>query len=106
MVKTFDLKPKIIVYYDRTSFIGSDNLRVTFDENLSYRNRNLKFFKKSNDKHYFDSTNDEKNIIMEIKANGVMPLWLVKALSATKAYPSSFSKIGKVYGLIRKEQNV
>ena len=55
------------------------------------------------DKHYF---NDEKNIIMEIKANGVIPLWLAKALSSAKAYPTSFSKIGKVYELIRKEINV
>lgn len=103
LVSQFDLKPKIIVYYDRTSFITKENLRVTFDENLSYRDRNLKFFRKSNDKHYF---NDEKNIIMEIKANGVMPLWLVKILSANKAYPRSFSKIGSVYVSLRKEKNV
>ncbi len=106
LVETFDLKPKILVHYDRTSYSGADNLRVTFDENLSYRSRNLKFFKKSNDKHYFNSQENEKSIIMEIKANGVMPLWLVRALSEAKAYPSSFSKIGKVYELIRKEINV
>ena len=106
LVKLFDLKPRILVHYDRTSYIGEDNLRVTFDENLAYRNRNLKFFKKSNDKHYFNDEKNEKNIIMEIKANGVMPLWLVKALSKNKAYPGSFSKIGRAYELIRKEQNV
>lgn len=103
LVEHFNLKPRIIVYYDRTSFITDNGLRVTFDENLSFRNRNLKFFRKSNDKHYF---NDEKNIIMEIKANGVMPLWLVKILSENKAYPQSFSKIGSVYETLRKEKNV
>ncbi len=103
LVEYLKLKPKILVHYDRTSFTGEDNLRVTFDENLSYRTKNLKFFKKANDKHYF---NNEKNIIMEIKANGVMPLWLVKTLSKEKVYPSSFSKIGKIYELIRKEKHV
>ncbi|MBR3332585.1 polyphosphate polymerase domain-containing protein [Candidatus Saccharibacteria bacterium] len=103
MVKYFDLKPKILVYYDRTSFLGEDSLRITFDENLKYRDKNLKFVRNSKDKHYFY---DEKNIIMEIKAAGVMPLWLTKTLSKIEAYPTSFSKIGKIYELIRKEQNV
>lgn len=103
MVKYFDLKPKILVYYDRTSFLGEDSLRITFDENLKYRDKNLKFVRNSKDKHYFY---DEKNIIMEIKAAGVMPLWLTKTLSKIEAYPMSFSKIGKIYELIRKEQNV
>ncbi|MBR2658864.1 polyphosphate polymerase domain-containing protein [Candidatus Saccharibacteria bacterium] len=103
MVKYFDLKPKILVYYDRASFLGEESLRITFDENLKYRDKNLKFVRNSKDKHYFY---DEKNIIMEIKAAGVMPLWLTKTLSKIEAYPMSFSKIGKIYELIRKEQNV
>lgn len=103
LIKYFDLKPKILVYYERTSYSGENNLRVTFDENLKFRNKNLKFTKNSGDKHYF---NNEKNIIMEIKAGGVMPLWLVNTLSKAKAYPTSFSKIGKIYELMRKEKNV
>ncbi len=103
LIKHFDLKPKILVYYDRTSYEGENALRITFDENLKYRAKNLKFKKNKRDESYFKN---EKNIIMEIKANGVMPLWLVKALSCVKAYPTSFSKIGKVYETLRKEQNV
>lgn len=103
LIKHFDLKPKILVYYDRTSYAGENDLRITFDENLRYRNTNLKFTKNAKDKHYF---NNEKNIIMEIKANGVMPLWLTKELSSVRAFPSSFSKIGKIYEVLRKEKNV
>jgi len=103
LIKHFDLKPKILVYYDRISYENKDGLRITFDENLKFRDQNLKFTKNSKDKHYF---NDEKNIIMEIKANGVMPLWLVKKLSATKVYPTSFSKVGSAYKNLRKEKNV
>ena len=99
----FDLKPKVLLYYDRESYVGEDNLRITFDENLRYRTKNIKFQSFKHDQDYFKN---EKNIIREIKASGVMPLWLVKLLSKEKVFPSQFSKIGKVYEQIRKEQNV
>jgi hypothetical protein len=103
LIKHFDLKPKILVYYDRESYQGEDKLRITFDENLKYRSDDLNFNSNEDDPIYFKN---EKNIIMEIKAHGVMPLWLVHALSKAKAYPTTFSKIGKVYQTIRKESNV
>lgn len=103
LIDYFKLKPKILVYYDRVSYKGENELRITFDENLKYRSKNLKFTKNAKDNHYF---NDEKNIIMEIKANGVIPLWLSKALTSARAFPTSFSKIGKIYELLRKEKNV
>jgi SPX domain protein involved in polyphosphate accumulation len=103
LIKHFDLKPKILVYYERESYKGEDGLRITFDENLRYRDTNLKFTKNAKDKHYF---NNEKNIIMEIKAHGVIPLWLAHVLSQNRAYPMSFSKIGRIYETLRKEKNV
>ncbi len=103
LIKHFDLKPKILVYYDRVSYKSEDKVRITFDENLKYRNKNLKFTKNAKDNHYF---NNEKNIIMEIKAGGALPLWLSKALSGARAFPTSFSKIGKIYEQLRKENNV
>lgn len=102
-LEQFDLKPKILVFYDRESYKGEDNLRVTFDENLSYRDHNLKLIKRKHDKIYFK---DKRNIIMEIKVNGAFPLWLVELLSENKIYPERFSKIGKIYQKIRKEENV
>lgn len=101
MISYFDLKPQILVYYDRESYVGEDDLRVTFDKNLSYRDKNLTFIKKTRDKKYFET---DKNIIMEVKAQEVMPLWLVRTLSEQKAYPERFSKIGKIYEKIRKEK--
>ncbi|MBR0479703.1 polyphosphate polymerase domain-containing protein [Candidatus Saccharibacteria bacterium] len=103
LIKKFNLKPKILVTYDRESYKGDNGLRITFDENLKYRNENLSFVKEKRDKIYFK---DKKNIIMEVKAHGVLPLWLVKTMSEQKIYPEQFSKIGKIYQKIRKEQNV
>lgn len=103
LIQHFNLKPKIFITYNRESYKGENDLRITFDENLKYRNKNLSLIKGKHDKIYFK---DKQNTIMEIKANGVIPLWLVKIMSAEKVYPRQFSKIGKVYAKLRKENNV
>ncbi len=103
LIDHYNLKPKILVIYDRESYKGADNLRITFDENLKYREDNLSFIKGKHDKIYFK---DKNNIIMEIKAHGVLPLWLVEEMSKLKIYPQQFSKVGKIYEKIIKEHNV
>ena len=103
LIKYFDLSPKILVMYHRESYKNHDGLRITFDDNLKYRDKNLSFVKGKHDKIYFE---DEYDTIMEIKAHGGLPLWLVKKMSELKIYPQQFSKIGKIYQKIRKEQNV
>ena len=99
----FSLHPKILVFYKRESYQGENNLRITFDENLKYRTEQITFSKKKLDKPFF---NHEKNIIMEIKAHEVLPLWLVKELSKEKIFPQRFSKVGNIYQKIRKEEDV
>lgn len=103
LMNHFDLKPKILITYNRESYKGEGNLRITFDENLKYRDKNLSLVKGKRDKIYFK---DKPSTIMEIKAHGVIPLWLAKIMSAEKIYPQQFSKIGKVYERLRKEHNV
>ena len=92
--KVFNLRPKILVIYDRESYRDDNGLRITFDENLKYRNNDLGFYKTNDDKIYFK---DDHNIIMEIKSQGALPLWLVKKLSTLSIFPVRFSKIGRVY---------
>ena len=103
LIDTFKLKPKILVTYNRESYKGENGLRVTFDENLKYKNKILGFDQANGGKIFFK---DDHNIIMEIKAHGVLPLWLVKLMSELKIYPQQFSKIGNIYQRIRKESNV
>ena len=100
LIQHFDLKPKILVFYVRYSWQGEDGLRITFDEDLKYRTENINFTKKKSDKNYFEN---EKNIIMEIKAHGVWPLWLAHKLSVERIFPQQFSKVGKIYQKIGKE---
>jgi hypothetical protein len=103
LISQFELKPKILVMYNRESYKNDAGFRITFDEKLKFRTKNLSFIKGKRDKIYFK---DKRNVIMEIKANGVIPLWLVDKMSELKIYPVNFSKIGKIYEKMRKEQNV
>lgn len=98
-----NLKPKILVIYNRESYKNDDDLRITFDENLKFRHNNLSLNSRKNDKIYFK---DNRKIIMEVKARGALPLWFVKTLSESKVYPERFSKVGNVYQELRKELNV
>lgn len=102
-ISKFNLKPKILVMYNRESYKGDDGLRITFDEKLKYRTNNLSFNKAKRGKIYFK---DDHNIIMEVKAHGVLPLWLARTMSEQKVFPQQFSKVGKIYEKIRKEENV
>ena len=69
---------------------------VTVDERETTTNLSLNQGKR--DTIYFK---DDHNIIMEVKADGVIPLWLVHKLSEHQIYPQKFSKIGKIYERIK-----
>lgn len=68
-----------------------DDLRITFDDDIAYRDL---FAARPDAAHALLSAGDA---VMEIKSSGPFPLWLVRALDACEAYPSSFSKYGEAY---------
>lgn len=96
------LKPSIFIGYDRQSYKGIEDaeLRITFDNNLRSRKDNLRLEYGDFGELFFD----DDTYIMEIKTLGAMPLWLVRALSELKIYPTSFSKYGSIYKKERMKQ--
>ena len=52
---------------------------------------------KTEDAVYFEAITEKGEYILEIKTDGAMPLWLSHALDELKIYPTSFSKYGKAY---------
>lgn len=96
------LKPSIFIGYDRQSYKGiiEEELRITFDNNLRSRKDNLRLECGDFGELFFD----DDTYIMEIKTLGAMPLWLVRALSDLKIYPTSFSKYGSIYKKERMKQ--
>lgn len=102
----YQTKPKVFIGYDRTAYFGRADakLRVTFDENLRYRQEDLDL--RAGDSGF--PLLDDDPILMELKLPGVCPLPLCRMLSEVGAYPVSFSKYGRFYTdyiLKQKPQN-
>ena len=95
-IRRYQPKLKVHLTYDRVAMFGNDDsdLRITLDRNIRFRkcDQNLDFSKESR-----SIIDDESKVLMEVKAPGMIPMWLVNALSELKIYQASFSKIGACY---------
>ncbi|MCR5203343.1 MAG: polyphosphate polymerase domain-containing protein [Lachnospiraceae bacterium] len=85
--------PKVFISYDRMAFGEDTGLRVTFDRNLFFRTDDLSLMEGAKGKRIIP----KDQVIMEVKTEGAVPLWLVHFLSENKIYPTSFSKYGTCY---------
>ena len=95
-----NLKPSVFLSYDRVAYISNndENLRITFDSNIIYRDYDLTF--KST--IYGKEILPHNMVLLEIKTASNYPLWLTNFLSKEKIYQTSFSKYGKAYMSIIK----
>lgn len=91
----YDLVPSAYIGYERISLYekNNDDLKITFDTNLKFRDTELDLSMGSHGIQVLD-----KNIyLMEIKTAGAMPLWLTHILDELNILPKSFSKYGHCY---------
>lgn len=89
-----NLSPKMLIIYDRFSLCDKKtNLRITFDHNIRYRDKDLNLSTSLDGK----KLREDEYFIMEIKSNLTMPFWLARLLSDHKIYKSSFSKYKEAY---------
>lgn len=88
-------KPMVYISYDREAYAtGSESdVRVTFDKNILGRSDNLSLTRNS----YGTTIISEDQMLMEIKIQDAMPLWLSSLLSELEIFPASFSKYGRYY---------
>lgn len=86
-----DVYPKVYISYERVAFFGrSDSgLRVSFDQNILTRRSCVDLIKGD-----YGAPLLEDKMLMEIKCQGSIPLWLTHILSEQKIYRTSFSKYG------------
>ena len=87
--------PKLLIAYERQAFAGIEdpNLRITFDQNIRFRDHDLNLA----DGDWGQPLLNTGHVLMEIKIPGAMPLWMSRLLTALKVYPVSFSKCGLCY---------
>lgn len=90
-----NLQPKVFLSYDREAFYANDdpNLRITFDQNILWRDYDLSLAKGI----YGRAILNHNQILLEVKTNNAIPLWLTNFLSSHKIYKTSFSKYGTAY---------
>jgi SPX domain protein involved in polyphosphate accumulation len=88
-------KPKVFISYERIAFFAKDNpeLRISFDQNILSRRSDVNLISGNEGQAL---VNDNR-ILMEIKCDGTIPLWLSDLLSELKIYKTSFSKYGTEY---------
>lgn len=86
----YNLQPEMIVSYDRRAFHGRNNpeLRLTFDFNLRCRNDDL-FLENGSYGDYFI---DQSLVVLEVKVNHSVPLWLTRILQDLECEQRSASK--------------
>lgn len=89
------LRPAVSLFYDRIAYYSKTDpeLRLTFDTNIRFRNRELDISRGD----YGTVILDESQYILEIKCIDAMPLWLTHELDRLRIYPSSYSKYGTAY---------
>lgn len=94
-LQMYQPKPKVYIGYDRIAYAGKggEDIRVTFDENIAYRETELDL--RAGDYGTPILKNDV--IVMEVKVPKAIPLWLVTELSNQQIYSHSFSKYGTCY---------
>ena len=95
-----DLAPRVYISYDREAFYDKedDSFRMTFDENIMWRDYDLSLTKPP----YGRLILPPNTSLLEIKTSGGIPLWLSTVLSENNIFKTSFSKYGRAYEEIVK----
>ena len=96
-----DLEPACLILYDRRAYCEeAGDLRLTIDARPRYRKEDLSLTHSPEGIPLLE----EGWCILEVKAQGAVPLWLSAALSGAGIYKSSFSKYGEAFQRERLKQ--
>lgn len=97
-----NLQPKVVISYEREAFFAKNDheFRVTFDENILWRDYDLSLLKGV----YGEPVLQPGQALMEIKTGGAIPLWMTKLLNENHICKTSFSKYGIAYKRIYLKQ--
>lgn len=89
------LKPAMVISYEREAFYGMEDpdFRVTFDENILWREEDLTLRKDA----YGNAILNPGQCLMEVKAAAAMPMWLTGEMNRLGIFQTSFSKYGRAY---------
>lgn len=96
-----DLKPRVFLSYERDSWQSPESgLRITFDTAVRFRTGLLTL---DSDPWGTDLLEPDQ-VLMELKAPGAIPLWMVRLLTEMRLYKTSFSKYGTAYQILLEQE--
>ncbi|PYZ95882.1 VTC domain-containing protein [Alteribacter lacisalsi] len=100
----YNLHPENVVSYERQAFVGIDDpdLRVTFDFNLKCRGDDLRIENGA----YGTFFTDPNLVILEVKVNHSVPLWLSRVLSELGCEKKSVSKFCTSADVLSEEDDI
>jgi hypothetical protein len=92
------VRPTVFLSYRRSAFysIRGDDFRMTFDEDIRARCTELSLQAEPGGTLLIPDT----HVLLEIKCNGGMPLWLTTFLTRERIWKTSFSKYGRAYEML------
>lgn len=98
-IKFYKTSPKVLLFYERIALYGieDESLRITFDSDIRFRTENSDFVQGDEG----TSLLGDGERIMEIKIAGAFPVWLSAILAELNIYPTSFSKYGTAYRMLK-----
>ncbi len=99
--RLYHLRPEMIVSYDRHALHGvyDPELRITFDFNLRCRNNDLLLESGPYGEHFIDTD----LVVLEVKVNDSVPLWLARILQELHCEQRSASKFCTSLELLKQE---
>ena len=90
-----NLEPAMFISYEREAFFAKNDgmFRMTFDENILWRDRDLSLRKEA----YGEPILRPETSLLEIKTENSVPLWLSAFLSENGIFKMNFSKYGLAF---------
>lgn len=96
-----NLTPKVYLSYQRQAWFDPNDggFRMTIDWDIRYRTADLDLGSHTDGRRILDP----EYSLLEVKASGGIPLWLMELLSQLKLHKISFSKYGRAYEELMQE---
>lgn len=96
-----DLESRVFLAYERDSWLAPESgLRITFDDAIRFRTEELTL----DSDPWGTALLGPDQVLMELKAPGAIPLWMVRLLTEMRLYKTSFSKYGTAYQLLLERE--
>ena len=97
------LHPAVCLSYEREAFysLAGDDFRVTFDENILYRENDLSL----DTEIYGTPLLRDGQVLMELKTPGGIPLWMSHFLTKQRIRKTSFSKYGTAFQMMQSKSS-